>query len=80
MSGDMMNMIVSGDHFIRDLLDEKLDLQRRFEDFKGDYVQLLDDKDQTKNESLKLSGQIEMNKKEIKYMQEEFYKFKSSLC
>ena len=56
MSGDMMNMIVSGDHFIRDLLDEKSDLQRRFEDFKGDYVQLLDDKDQTKNESLKLCG------------------------
>lgn len=75
----MIEMIKKKEGINNGLRHDKEDMEQRFGDFKNDYLEILDDRDLTKNENLRLTGQLEMYKRDIDYLQDDFRQFKDTL-
>lgn len=56
----MLHMIIERENEVKALKQDNTELQRRFLGFKNEFVELLDDRDQSKNDNLRLFGQLEV--------------------
>jgi hypothetical protein len=68
MGAEMIEMLRKKEGINFGLRSDKEDMEKRFGDFKNDYLEILEDRDSTKNENLRLSGQLEMYKRDIEYL------------
>lgn len=56
MGAEMMEMIKKKEGINYGLSRDKEDMERRFGDFKNDYLEILEDRDSTKNDNLRIVG------------------------
>lgn len=56
MGAEMIELLKKKEGINWGLRHDKEDMEKRFGDFKNDYLEILEDRDQTKNDNLRLSG------------------------